>query len=151
GPRRLISPMLTDSLLTKLRIAMTQTRRDFLQTSLATGSLVALGSSVPGFLSKTAAQAPPANQQGALDTILVVIQLTGGNDGLNTVIPFRDPEYARLRPTLRQQESQVRRLNNDVGLHPALTGVADLLQDNALCVVQGVGYPNPSQSHFLSM
>jgi uncharacterized protein (DUF1501 family) len=130
---------------------MTPTRRDFLRSSLATGSLVALGSTVPGFLGRTAAVAPAANRPGARDTILVVIQLTGGNDGLNTVIPFADENYARLRPTLRQPTTQIRRLNDQIGLHPAMTGLADLLQDEALCVVQGVGYPNPNQSHFRSM
>jgi uncharacterized protein (DUF1501 family) len=130
---------------------MTTTRRDFLKTSLGSASLVALGSTVPGFISRTAAQAPAADRPGARDTILVVIQLTGGNDGLNTVIPFRDENYARLRPTLKQNANQVRRLNDDVGLHPSMTGLADLLQDRALCVVQGVGYPNPNQSHFRSM
>lgn len=122
-------------------------RRDFLKSS----SMIALGSSVPGFLSRTAAQAPTANQPGARDTILVVVQLTGGNDGLNTVIPYNDPEYARLRPTLRQPADQVRRIDDRLGLHPNMTGFADLLQDQALCIVQGVGYPNPSQSHFRSM
>src|SRR5690349_15009540 len=129
----------------------TSTRRDFLKASLGSASLVALGSTVPGFVSRTAAQAPAADRPGARDTILVVIQLTGGNDGLNTVIPFRDENYARLRPTLKQPTAQVRRLNDDIGLHPAMSGLADLLQDRALCVVQGVGYPNPTQSHFRSM
>ena len=63
------------------------TRRHFLKTS----SMIALGASVPSFLCKTAAQAPPADRPGARDTILVVVQLTGGNDGLNTVIPYADP------------------------------------------------------------
>src|SRR5438552_2313540 len=123
------------------------TRRDFLKTS----SMIALGSTVPSFLSKTAAQAPVAGRPGARDTILVVVQLTGGNDGLNTVIPFADPEYARLRPTLRQPTAQIRRINDQMGLHPSMNGMADLLQDQSLCIVQGVGYPNPSQSHFRSM
>jgi uncharacterized protein (DUF1501 family) len=127
--------------------SMSPTRRDFLKTS----SLVALGSTVPGFISRTAAEAPAADRPGARDTILVVIQLTGGNDGLNTVIPFRDENYARLRPTLRQPAAQVRRVTDDIGLHPAMTGLADLLHDQALCIVQGVGYPNPNQSHFRSM
>jgi uncharacterized protein (DUF1501 family) len=126
---------------------MTLTRRSFLKTS----SLVALGASVPGFVSRTAAQAPIASRPGARDTILVVVQLTGGNDGLNTVIPFRDEAYRRLRPTLAQPANQVRRLNDNVGLHPSMNGLADLLQDQSLCVVQGVGYPNPNQSHFVSM
>src|SRR5882724_10431014 len=130
---------------------MIPTRRDFLKTSLATGSLVSWGLTVPAFLSRTAAAALTADQPGAKDTILVVVQLTGGNDGLNTVIPFKDPEYAKLRPTLRQSESQVKKINDDLAFHPSMSGIAELLQDNAVCVVQGVGYPNPSQSHFRSM
>jgi uncharacterized protein (DUF1501 family) len=130
---------------------MTTTRREFLQTSATAGSLVALGGAVPNFLARTAASAPPSDRRGGNDTILVVLQLTGGNDGLNTVIPFADDNYARLRPTLRQTPAQVRRLNDRVGLHSSMTGLADLLQDQALCVVQGVGYPNPTQSHFRSM
>jgi uncharacterized protein (DUF1501 family) len=126
---------------------MSLTRRDFLKSS----SLIALGSTVPGFLSRTAAQAPNADRPGARDTILVVVQMTGGNDGLNTVIPFADDAYARARPTLRQPANQVHRLTDHIGLHPAMNGLAQLHQDNALCVVQGVGYPNPSQSHFRSM
>jgi uncharacterized protein (DUF1501 family) len=130
---------------------MTPTRRDFLRTSLATGSLVSMGLTVPTFLSRTAAAAPAAERPGARDTILVVVQLTGGNDGLNTVIPFKDPEYAKLRPTLKQPVAQIKKLNDELGLHPVMGELANLLQEQALCVVQGVGYPNPSQSHFRSM
>jgi uncharacterized protein (DUF1501 family) len=130
---------------------MTATRREFLRHTLAGGSLVSLGLTVPNFLTRTALAAPNAAAAGAKDTILVVVQLTGGNDGLNTVIPFKDDEYAKLRPTLKQPAAQIKKLNDEVGLHPSLDGLAGLLQDNALCVVQGVGYPNPSQSHFRSM
>jgi uncharacterized protein (DUF1501 family) len=126
-------------------------RRDFLKTSLAGTGLVAWGLSVPKFLSRTALAAPPSGKPGARDTILVVVELTGGNDGLNTVIPFKDPEYAKLRPTLQQPEGQVKKLTDSIALHPQCTGLAELYQDSALCVVQGVGYPNPSQSHFRSM
>jgi uncharacterized protein (DUF1501 family) len=129
---------------------MNSTRRDFLKTSLATGSLVSWGLTVPTFLSRTAAAAE-AGKPGAKETILVVIQLTGGNDGLNTVIPFKDEQYTKLRPTLRIPTAQVKKLDDEVGLHPSMTGLAELLQDQALCVVQGVGYPNPNQSHFRSM
>jgi uncharacterized protein (DUF1501 family) len=124
-----------------------QHRRDFLKSS----SLLAFGTAVPAFLGRTALAAPPADKAGAKDTILVVVQLTGGNDGLNTVIPFADPEYKKLRPTIGIAKDQVKKLNDSIGLHPSLTGLADLHHDAALCVVQGVGYPNPSQSHFRSM
>jgi uncharacterized protein (DUF1501 family) len=130
---------------------MMTNRREFLKTSMASGALVSWGLTVPAFLSRTAAAAPMADRPGAKDTILVVIQLTGGNDGLNTVIPYADEEYGKLRPTLRQNKAQVKKLNDHVGLHPSMGGLAGLLNDQALCVVQGVGYPNPSQSHFRSM
>jgi uncharacterized protein (DUF1501 family) len=130
---------------------MNPNRRAFLKSSLATGGVIAWGLNVPVFLSRTAFAAPPSDKAGAKDTILVVIELNGGNDGLNTVIPFKDPEYAKLRPTLKQSPSEVKKINDDLGLHPQMTGLAELLEDNALCVVQGVGYPNPDQSHFRSM
>ena len=85
---------------------MFPTRRDFLKTS----SLIAWGVSVPTFLSRTAFAAPAAGTPGAKDTILVVVQLTGGNDGLNTVVPFADPEYAKLRPTLKLPKTPSRPL-----------------------------------------
>jgi uncharacterized protein (DUF1501 family) len=126
---------------------MIPTRRDFLKSS----SLVAWGLSVPAFLSRTARAAPTADKAGAKDKILVVVQLTGGNDGLNTVIPFKDSDYGRLRPTLKLPADQLKKIDDSTGLHPSLDGLAGLLQEQALCVVQGVGYPNPNQSHFRSM
>jgi uncharacterized protein (DUF1501 family) len=126
---------------------MSLNRRDFLRN----GSLVALGLSVPTFLSRTAFASPNSAKAGAKDTILVVVQLTGGNDGLNTVIPFKDAEYAKLRPTLKQPKEQIKKISDEIALHPSLGDVARLMDDQALCVVQGVGYPNPSQSHFRSM
>ena len=128
---------------------MTHTRRDFLRFSLAGSSLVALNTTIPNFVGRTAAQAPDAQRAGARDTILVVVQLTGGNDGLNTVVPTNDPAYARLRPTLRLRDTL--RIDDRFGLHPAMTGLHRLLDDRSLCIVHGVGYPNPSQSHFRSM
>ena len=126
-------------------------RRDFLKASLAGTGLVTFGMSMPHFLARTAAAAPTADKAGAKDTILVVIELTGGNDGLNTVIPFKDPEYAKLRPTLKLPDAQIKKLTDEIALHPQLNGLADLYNEGAVAVVQGVGYPNPTQSHFDSM
>src|SRR5439155_18262770 len=114
--------------------AMNATRREFLKT----GSLVSLGLTVPTFLRRTALAAPLADKKGAKDTILVVVQLTGGNDGLNTVVPFADPEYAKLRPTLKLPTNQLKKVNDQIALHPSLDGLSKLLEDQALCIVQGV-------------
>jgi uncharacterized protein (DUF1501 family) len=94
----------------------------------------------------------PSGKPGAKETVLVVVQLTGGNDGLNTVIPFKDDNYYKLRPTIAVPKHQVSGIGADLGLHPAMDTTARLLNDrSAVCVVQGVGYPNPNQSHFRSM
>jgi uncharacterized protein (DUF1501 family) len=123
-------------------------RREFLRRS----TLLGFGATVPTFLGRTALAADPAGRPGAKDTILIVVQLTGGNDGLNTVIPFKDPTYYKLRPTIGIPKDQVKGIGGDLGLHPAMDALAGLFNDqSAVCVVQGVGYPNPSQSHFRSM
>src|SRR5437870_3377915 len=109
---------------------MIPTRRDFLRTSAMTGSLVSWGWTVPLFLNRTAMAAPTAARKGAKDTILVVVELNGGNDGLNTVIPFADQEYEKLRPTLKVTKSEVKKLNDQVGLHPSMGSFAGLLQDH---------------------
>jgi uncharacterized protein (DUF1501 family) len=124
------------------------TRRDFLRNF----SLLGFGATVPGFLGRTAFAAPNADKPGAKDTVLVVVQLTGGNDGMNTVIPFTNADYYKLRPTIAIAKDQVKKLTEDIGLHPTMSALAKLYSDDsAVCVVQGVGYPNPSQSHFRSM
>jgi uncharacterized protein (DUF1501 family) len=125
-------------------------RRQFVRT-VSTASLVTAGLDVPGFLERTARAAPTSERPGAKDTILVVVQLTGGNDGLNTVVPMKDPLYEKYRQALRLPQNQLKKLDESHGLHPSMAGFAGLLEDRLLCVVQGVGYPNPSQSHFRSM
>jgi uncharacterized protein (DUF1501 family) len=122
---------------------MTFTRRDFLRNS----ALVALAPAVPTFLA-CSAQATPANRD---DRALVVIQLSGGNDGINTVVPYADEAYPRLRPHLRLPAARLRRINDEVALHPELGDFARLLEDGRLAILQGVGYPNPNRSHFRSM
>ncbi len=119
------------------------TRRDFLRTS----SLLALAPAVPGFLARTARAATPQRD----GRVLVVIQLDGGNDGINTVVPFKDEGYAKHRKALRLPRERLVKVNDAVGLHPALRDFGKLLEAGKLAVVQGVGYPNPNRSHFRSM
>jgi uncharacterized protein (DUF1501 family) len=101
---------------------------------------------VPRFIADTARAATPGK-----DNVLVVVELSGGNDGLNTVIPYADDLYHKARPTLRYKKDQVIRLDDFVGLHPGLQGLQPLLQNGQLAVIQGVGYPNPDHSHFEAM
>jgi uncharacterized protein (DUF1501 family) len=130
---------------------MTHNRRAFLKTAAASAGVVAWSLHVPAFLRRAAAAAPDAGKPGAKDTILVVVEFTGGNDGLNTLVPYKSEEYAKYRPTLKISASEVKKIDDEVGLHPQMDGLAGLLEDKALCVVQGVGYPNPTESHFRSM
>jgi uncharacterized protein (DUF1501 family) len=121
-------------------------RRQVLTRTLRASSLVALGSTVPQFVASTARAAAPGK-----DNILVVVEMTGGNDGLNTVIPYADDLYHKARPTLRERKDAVIRLDDHVGLHPGMQGFKSLLDSGHLAVVQGVGYPNPERSHFEAM
>ena len=82
--------------------------------------------------------------------VLVLIQLSGGNDGLNTVIPYQDRVYYDVRPSIRISENQVVRLTNSIGLHPSLEPLKKLYDEGQLAIVQNVGYPNPNRSHFRS-
>jgi uncharacterized protein (DUF1501 family) len=121
-------------------------RRRFLSRSLQGASLLSLGTVVPQFIANTARAATPGK-----DNILVVLEMTGGNDGLNMVIPYADELYPKLRPTLRFRKDQVLKVDDEIGLHPGLQGMQQLLQNGNLACVQGVGYPNPDRSHFESM
>jgi uncharacterized protein (DUF1501 family) len=118
-------------------------RREFLKHA----SLLALTPTVPGFLAETARAAKPKRD----GQVLVVVQLDGGNDGINTVVPYADEGYAKHRKALRLPTKEVLKVNGRVGLHPAMRGFAKLLETGRLAIVQGVGYPNPNRSHFESM
>ena len=126
---------------------MKSTRREFLAAGLSGATLLATGPVLPGFLARTARAAIPRRDQ----RMLVVVQLTGGNDGLNTVIPYADDHYHRARPSLRIAPNRVLKLTNTLGLHPDMTGLKRLYDDGLLSVVTNVGYPNPNRSHFASM
>jgi uncharacterized protein (DUF1501 family) len=128
---------------------MPSSRRRFLQTSLRSSTLVAIGAStVPGFLGRSALAARTGKSS---ERILVVVQLLGGNDGLNTVVPHGIDGYNRGRRALRLSPSQVHKITPEIGLHPAMGAMAKLLERGRLGIVQGVGYPNPDRSHFRSM
>lgn len=124
------------------------TRRQFLQT-LGSAGVISLGTLPPQFLVRAADSAPEVASRDK--RVLVLIQMAGGNDGLNTLIPYGDAEYEKARPGIGFKKGQVLKLNDHFGLHPSLTGLRDLYDEGKLAVVQGVGYPNPDRSHFRSM
>jgi uncharacterized protein (DUF1501 family) len=128
---------------------MQPTRRDFMRLGLGSSALLACGTTVPTFLANAASVL--AAGQKAKDKVLVVLQLDGGNDGLNTVIPFKDDGYKKHRPRLQQPEKQLHKLDDHIALHSSLVGLAKAHQEKKLAVVQSVGYPNPNRSHFESM
>ena len=118
-------------------------RKQFIQIgSLATASLM-----VPKFLKafESPARVMPGNK------VVVVLQLSGGNDGLNTVIPYRNDLYYKARPRLGILRDKALSLTDETGLHPALTAFKDLYDDGSLSILNNVGYPNPDRSHFRSM
>lgn len=121
---------------------------------LGRGAMIAVGMSAPSWLAAVA-QSDLLRLAGGgevdPDNVLVVCQLTGGNDGLNTVIPFTDAAYKAARPTLAIPEAEVLKLNGEVGLHPAMKGMQTLFTEGKVAIIQSVGYPNPNRSHFKSM
>jgi uncharacterized protein (DUF1501 family) len=130
------------------------TRREFLRTSML-GAAVSF--SVPVFLQKTfftldamAADSAIQTATGKDDSILVVLQLAGGNDGMNMVIPYGDDAYYKARPVIGIPKGQVIPVTDYVGLNPKLTGLKGLYDQGNLSILQGVGYPNPNRSHFRS-
>lgn len=131
------------------------TRREFMNKGLA---LISASATVPFFLDRTAwAISDPfdtplvKSKPGANDErVLVVLQLAGGNDGLNTVVPFENDLYHKARPRIRVAKNDVLKINDELGFHPKADGLKQLYDDGLLAVVQGVGYPNPNRSHFVS-
>jgi uncharacterized protein (DUF1501 family) len=128
------------------------TRRDFLRTTLLGG---ALSWTVPSFVAQTFsalhAQADGSLTQvttGKDGPILLLIQLAGGNDGLNTVVPYTNDFYHRARPMIGIPANQVLTLNDTLGLNPSMVGFKNLFDAGHLSIVNGVGYPNPNRSHF---
>ena len=131
-----------------------RTRREFLRSTVLGG---ALSWTVPTFLANTfsALQTEAADKSTQLTTgrdanILVILQMAGGNDGLNTVVPYANDHYHRARPRIGLAEKQVLKINDELGFHSNLSGLKALYDAGQLSVIQGVGYPNPNRSHFRS-
>jgi uncharacterized protein (DUF1501 family) len=132
------------------------TRRQFLGNGL---TLASASVALPAFIQRSAFGLPTAAPGMSSipgvneDNIVVILQLGGGNDGLNTVVPFGDDNYYRKRPGINLAANRVLQLtkNDSVGLHPSLAAFKELYDEGMLGIVQGIGYPNPNRSHFKSM
>src|ERR1044071_5064834 len=128
-------------------------RRDFLVRGMYG---LGVGAGLPLVLNRTSAVLAAQALQGTSaekhpERILVVVELSGGNDGLNTVVPFGDAAYYRARPKLGIKESEAIRIADGFGFHPSIVGFERLFKDGRLAVVHGCGYDHPSLSHFSSM
>jgi uncharacterized protein (DUF1501 family) len=136
-----------------LRQECSCSRRAFLTKGLYG---IGVGAALPLFLSRTSAALTAQALQGTSlekhpERILVVVELSGGNDGLNTVVPYGDPAYHRARPNLGIRDRDVIAIADGFGLHPSLVGFERLYKDGAMSIVHGCGYEHPSLSHFSSM
>ena len=125
----------------------TLTRRKFLQLSGA----AAVGAAAPLLTMEDIAQAAQTRPLPLGTPILIVVTLYGGNDGLNTVVPYTDPIYFSSRPDISYAADKVLKLDDQLGLNPAMTGIKTMWDQKKVAIVRGVGYPKPDHSHFTSM
>lgn len=119
-------------------------RRQFLGRA-AGSALVSFGATAPDVLCRAAEMSVDEQR------ILIVVELAGGNDGLNCIVPHSDAAYLKSRQKLRIAKPDTLAVTSQIGLHPSMRGFADLLEAGHFAAVQGVGYPNPNRSHFESM
>ncbi|MGH2504309.1 MAG: DUF1501 domain-containing protein, partial [Ktedonobacterales bacterium] len=133
---------------------MQLTRRAMIRDGLLA---VSAGMVMPAVFSRAVLAARNAAQEraswamAAQQRTLIVVQMAGGNDGLNTIVPYTDSAYYQARPTIGVNASDVLHLDQRVGMHPALASFQGLWGQGKLAVVEGVGYPNPNLSHFAAM
>ena len=125
----------------------TLTRRKFLQLSGA----AAVGAAAPMLTLEDIAAAAATRPLPLGTPILIMVTLYGGNDGLNTVVPYTDPIYFSSRPDISYAADKVLKLDDQLGLNPAMTGIKSLWDQKKVAIVRGVGYPKPDRSHFTSM
>ena len=125
-------------------------RREILRRGMAGLGIAGIGASMlkPSAFTSVAEAAALAEANGK---ILVILELSGGNDGLNTVVPYGDDAYYRHRPEIGLPKSQLRILDDHFGLNPGMAGFEELFKDGKMAIVHGCGYENPSYSHFTSM
>ena len=125
-------------------------RREILRRGMAGLGIAGIGASMlkPSAFTSVAEAAALAEANGK---ILVILELSGGNDGLNTVVPYGDDAYYRHRPEIGLPKSQLRILDDHFGLNPGMSGFEELFKDGKMAIVHGCGYENPSYSHFTSM
>ncbi len=128
---------------------MSLTRRDFVKATVSGSALVSLGAAAPGLLLRAASAADLTRDES--DTVLVVVQMSGGNDGLNTVVPYGDDEYGRNRTTLRLPTEKLHKIDSLLGWHPRMEAFMRLYKEGHLSIVQGVGYANSDRSHDRAM
>lgn len=121
---------------------------------LTKGSMIAIGLTAPKWFASIAHAdviRKAAGGKATGDTVLVVCQLSGGNDGLNTVVPYANKAYYAARENLALAEDKVLKLNEQLALHPSMVGLHELYQQKKVAIIQNVGYPSPNRSHFKSM
>ncbi|TWU37162.1 DUF1501 domain-containing protein [Novipirellula artificiosorum] len=128
---------------------MSNPRRHFLKSLVGTSAAISFSSVLPSLLNRSVLAA--SETEPTKDTVLVVVQLSGGNDGLNTLVPYADDVYARSRTTLRLKENEVHKIGDDLGFHPDIPQFQRLLDDGDLMVVQGVGHSNSNRDHDAAM
>jgi uncharacterized protein (DUF1501 family) len=124
------------------------TRREFLKLSSTGIGLISFGQFAPEFLVQSAMASTPLPEKDR--SILVIVQLAGGNDGLNTLIPYEDSYYYKLRPTIGIKKKDAIVLNDTHALHPSMAKFSELYKEGKAGIIQNVGYPNPNRSHFRS-
>jgi uncharacterized protein (DUF1501 family) len=124
------------------------TRKEFIKLSSSGIGLLAFGQFAPEFLVRSAMASSPKPEKDK--SILVLVQLAGGNDGLNTLVPYEDSNYYNLRPKIAIKKKDAIALNSTHGLHPSMSKMFDLYNSGKMGIIQNVGYPNPNRSHFRS-
>jgi len=127
-------------------------RRDFLRAGMYA---VGVSAGLPAVFRQLSLAETAKALDGAAEKhpnrILVVLELSGGNDGLNTVVPIADDAYYKARPGLAIKKNQALKLNDEFGLHPSCEGLHKLFKDGQMAIVHGCGYPKPNLSHFTAM